>query len=51
MRYMFRPRPGLVAEIAKERAKLPAGEPFIGLHVRHGDKCRGDRARRRRGAS
>ena len=31
-----------LAAAAKELAKM-GGRPFVGLHVRHGDKCRGDR--------
>ena len=38
---MFRPRPALQALIDEELAQIP--RPFIGLQVRHGDKCRGDR--------
>ena len=40
-RFMFRPRPALQTLIDEELAKIP--RPFIGLQVRHGDKCRGDR--------
>ena len=42
MRFLFRPKEAARAAAAKELAKM-GGRPFVGLHVRHGDKCRGDR--------
>jgi len=41
--WLFRPKPDILKAVDEAMAVLPKGEPFVGLHVRHGDKCRGER--------